>query len=227
MSETIFISRDIASNSDISQIAQKWNLEVIAHSLLHHNLIPFKEPEKGILFFYSKTAVQLFFQHLTKVARTDTDSFFKKYKAICFGPKTAAFCSSYCEVLHQGDSDAKDLTDYVNQLLEEQSITFVCGQSSLKSVHGALSHEHVKELIIYKTEQKTDSKLGAYKVALLTSPLNVAQFVASGGIAAHYIAIGQTTLSALKDRDIEGQCPAETTEEAMAELLEDILKASS
>lgn len=215
MSASIFVSRQLEATSPIQDIAIRHNLDITHQSLLAFDAVDFEVPDSKWLFFYSKTGVKYFSNYCS----------LSHYKVGCFGPATATYCMKYGHVTFECDADTKQAVLKVIEHIGDELITFVVGSRSLRSVQKALpSKAHHKETIVYNQRKIKKNDLGSYDIAILTSPMNVESFMESNGNAKKYIAIGETTATALRKRSFTPMVSVTPSEDGIAHTLDSILK---
>lgn len=217
MSRTLFISRYLNSDSYFHSLAEKYFLEITELELLDFQAIEFESPNSEYLFFYSRKAIDFFI----KIADL------KGYKVAVFGASTGEylFRKTGRKADFTGETSGRETARQFRKLYANESVCFVIGKQSLRSVHGLFpAKSNWTELCVYSQESKSHVQLKEFDMAVLTSPLNAEAFLKNGGKAVNYFAIGRSTQRALKLKSIISEIPEESSERALALLVEEYLK---
>ena len=215
MSASIFISRRLEPTSPIIDIVRQRRLKITDRSLLTFEAVDFEAPDTKWLFFYSKTGVKYFSNYCS----------LSHYQIGCYGPATATYCMKFHDVRFQCDASIKSGIIKVEELVGAETLTFVVGKQSLRSLQKVLPpHVHQQEVIVYDQSKKQINSLGAYDIAILTSPMNVESFFENEGKASRYIAIGDTTAATLRNHQVKPIVSIRPSEDGMAETLDSALK---
>lgn len=219
--KSVFISRDLESNSPFKQLLGASGFKVEGQSLVQFSPIPFKDiPPANWLFFYSKKAVHFFFEGLKKISNTDLSAF----QLAAFGSGTAQLIQSLgytSEFI--GDGKPETTAAAFLATAKNQKTLFIRAENSRQSVQKLLTGKiNMKDLIVYKNEMKTDFTIETSDYLVFTSPLNVQAYRKKYNIKSkqEVVAIGQTTAQALKIAGWQNiLIAAQPTEEALAQTI--------
>lgn len=187
---SIFISRELDSNSELNEFSASISAYLDDFSLIEFTQIPFIPPRERWLFFYSKSGVRYFFNQI------ESEFDITKYKFASFGPSTGKYLESRIgkSISFCGNTDTNEVTSSLVELIGMDSICFVVGKQSLRSVQSILPKTiSSSEIIVYNNQPLTNVELRQYDIAIITSPMNASTFLKQGGRAEHYISIGSTT----------------------------------
>lgn len=192
---------------------------LLAQELMTFDFVPFSSPNTQWLFFYSKKGVEYFLQQ----------SNFQGFKLAAFAPKTAKFIreKTNCDLDFVGDGKAENTASMFVELVKEDSVCFVIGRNSLRSVQGQFKDRHSwTELIVYDQKIKKDLKLAHYDLAILTSPMNVQAFIENMGTSTHFFSIGLSTYQELKGNNLDSLIADRASEESLCLLVEEFLSGN-
>jgi len=213
---TVFVSRDLDSNSDLYNLLKEIKADFYATSLIDFTPVSFTIPATEWLFFYSKTAVRHFFQSIENKVELDN------YKFAAFGKSTGKLLEEKIgkHLNFYGVAQKEPVAISLTESIGDQSICFVVGKQSLRSVQSLLpKHIQQSEIIVYNNEGNKSIELKKYDIAVITSPLNAFTFLSSGGSADHFISIGQTTSNALASKNITSIIAPTPSEEGLSQSL--------
>ncbi len=218
----LFISRPIETNSPINYLVNK-QITVISKSLIDISPVTVSQAEEDWIFFYSKKAISFYFEQGHKIQ--------PHQRVACFGESTALhFEKLYqqtAEFIGTGDESATLALWQIKAV--SGSICFMRGELSRRALIEELKdHHHISEKIIYQQQLKKVKLDQDYDLAIMTSPLNVQNFLANGGKADHYISIGATTATELLKYGISSKISSAPNEKAILEaVLEELDLAAS
>lgn len=213
--KTVFISRTLSEQSPIRTLLEAEKKTFHDESLIDFSPILFELPKTEWLFFYSKSGVKFFFEQYPLAVH-------KNFKIGCFGPSTASYCKEHHKVTFHGNSEKETCLKLIQEHVEENDITFICGRHSLRSVQ-SLSEQVFQETIVYDHSIRERRALGSYHIAILTSPMNVASFIRNEGHADKYISIGSTTAETMVKSNLSPLIAPYPSEEGIAQLLKEHL----
>ena len=220
--KTLFISRSLAKDSPIALFAENRKYLVHDQSLLELTALPFPEvlPPTDWIFFYSKQAVNFFFDGLAK-ANFQLD---EKVKWACIGPGSAKALMKFIpEIDFVGEGQVDEVAKAFSHYAINQKVFFPRAVHSKKSIQQYLEGKiEVLDLPIYKNEPLTDFIVPTADVLIFTSPLNVQTYLQKYTITSQQIciAIGTTTKAFLEAQGISKVLlPAYPAEEAIADLI--------
>lgn len=194
--KTVFISREVGAESTFRQMLEKAGMKVYGHSLIRFEPVLFDElPEADWIFFYSRKAVQFFFNGLEK-ARLQLPA---NVKLAAIGAGTATELPRAADFVGNGKPDEVAAAFLAKAM--HKRVLFPHAEHSRKSVQQLLDDRITSiDLVVYRNEAKKDLNLPKAEVLVFTSPLNVqAYFLTRKQEAAQIVvAIGQTTRRALE-----------------------------
>jgi uroporphyrinogen-III synthase len=215
---SIFISRNIAENSLFSSKLKEHNIETKGFSLLKLTALPFEEiPKSDWIFFYSKNAVQFFFEEIKnkKIPIPNV-----KWAAIGkISAQEVARSTNHIDFI--GNGNPIETAQNFQLLAQNNHVLFPCALHSRHSIQAFLQNDIVGiNLPIYKNETAENILKLAEDLLIFTSPMNAEAYFSKFTLENHQttLAIGQTTAATL--RKMTGQEPIiaeETTENALAE----------
>lgn len=218
---TIFVSRPLESNSNIKIYLKSIHVEFEAISLIDFSQTPFLLPNTDWLFFYSKSGVRFFFDQLNQ--KIDLSI----YKYASFGVSTGKYLEKQIgrALDYSGNSNATQVAEALTKKSKKETICFVVGENSLRSIQSLLPVEiNKKEIVVYKNQPRTTLELHHFDIAIITSPMNATTFLKSGGSADHYISIGNTTSEVLKSLNINSSIAKSPSEIGITESLKGLYK---
>ncbi len=220
----IFVSRTLEEAGVLSDFLRHIDAVVSAHSLIDFSPMPFQFPSTQWLFFYSKKGVEYV---IDQGGNTDI---IKRYSIATFGASTAYYITNQydLDVSYTGSSNAAIVATEINEIIRTETMCFVCGSKSLRSVQQELADDkNICEITVYDSQPRTDQSLSHYDIAILTSPMNVRTFVVMGGSADRYLAIGSTTQKALNAYNINSEKAHVASEEGLVHALKLMIKRPS
>lgn len=177
-------------NSPLLQYLESQGLSYEAQSMILFHKEQFDLPDTDWLFFYSQKGVENFMHQLQPTFDLDN------YKFAFFGDRTASFAELQYGIKANfiGNSITEEVGLRFKETINNDTVTFVCGKLSLRSVQKFLENKiPQKEIIVYSQELRTDIRPMHYDIGVFTSPLNVKGFYENGGSVDMNIAIGTTT----------------------------------
>jgi len=192
---SVFISRKLLPDSRLRAYLESEGIEFNSQSLIEFSSVAFELPNTDWIFFYSQKGVEYFLQQMEDL------TMISNYKVGIFGSRTAKyfFSKTSKEVDFIGNAIAKDVSVEFRSELKSESVCFICGEKSLRSVQKSWGNSaKSEEVIVYSQSIKSTETLKEYDIAVMTSPLNVRGFIDNSGQARHYIAIGRTTAGSLE-----------------------------
>ena len=214
----VFVSRSLSQNSPLLVNTAALQIQWTYQSLIDFRKIDFKLPESDWLFFYSAKGVEFFHSGLT----SEELHSIRNRKFGCYGPATAntfkeifGFSTDY---VGTGNA-ARDVDEFI-RVTDNKKIVFIQAKNSKNAIQKLLTEEtQYTSLEVYENSGRKSVQLGNFDFAILTSPLNAQTFHTSGGRAEYYIAIGDTTASAIRElTDADVHIANEPSELAMADL---------
>ena len=199
MKRQLFISKNINEIEQLINFAQEKNIELIAHSFLQFEAIPFKiKSSYNAIFFGSPRAVDFFL----KQEIVDPSVFIG-----CVGEITAqaliekGYIPNYIGKLA---GDTSKIALEFKELVGDRTILFPQSSISNRSIASVFPEEQIKEISIYKTETypKTIPSCDCY---VFTSPSNVDGFLKENQFpsTAKIIAWGKTTEKYLIEKGLK------------------------
>ncbi len=196
----IFITRDINAHTSIFyKELTKFNFEVSGQSLIRLSLIPFKHiPVTDWIFFYSKNAIQFFFDHI-QTQQISFHSSTRKWATIGEGSaKKLLKFGIKADFIGNGEPNitAKSFL----QIAENQHVLFPRAKQSKQSIQALLQKNiYVHDLIIYNNQPQKMTTQRFDDILVFTSPMNVTTYFNAYPKLPHQqlIAIGNTTAKAL------------------------------
>lgn len=195
MKASVFISRDLTTDSIFLKKLSNDSFNIHGESLIQFTPVPFSNVSNiDWIFFYSKNAVHFFF------AQTDKKYTTVKYAAM--GQRTAHVLSQYVEkVDFIGNGQPTITATAFLSLAKDKRILFPRAKNSRKSVQLLLRSDIEEvDLVVYDNRVKKDFTLMDYNILVFTSPMNVQAFFAKKTYNDQQIvvAIGRTTANALQ-----------------------------
>lgn len=171
MSKKIFISKPITEVKELQQFCDEKGFELIAHSFLNFEAIPFNiDYEYDVIFFSSKRGVEFFLKQST---------FSNNTKIACVGEGTAnelrkhGFEPSFIgEKSGEIESVAADFKSW----LGSKKVVFAQAKDSNRSISIVLNKHQYQEVSVYKTIIHS-KKIEPCEIYAFTSPSNVDGFL--------------------------------------------------
>lgn len=170
MSKSIFISRDINTNSTLYSFCNNHSIELISKSLLKFHSIDFEIKERNyqIIFFNSPRCV---------------DYFLSRYKVTheqfaCIGISTADHLKKFGVSSHfigEKSSSPEHVFEQFSKWIKKKKVLMPHGVSSLLSIRSFIPESQLKLIEVYKTELVL-SKIKSCDVYIFSSPSNVEAF---------------------------------------------------
>lgn len=216
----LFISKDIKSIGQLSRYAAEHKIDLIAHSFLSFNAIPFNiEKEYDIIFFNSPRAVDYFLLQETILPGT---------KIACIGTSTKLqLVNRGYKVDFTGESSdpliiAKEFADWVG----DDIVLVPHSTISKHSVLTYLDSEQVVSVPVYET-QISSKEIEPCDIYIFSSPSNAEGFLCSNILqpSSTIIAYGTSTQDYLKEHGIVSIVPDRSTLESIIELLSNLSQA--
>ncbi len=190
-SKTVFISRQLSSDSYFARALKHRNFAVHAHSLVAFASIPFDQiPATDWVFFSSQHGVRFFFEQ--NPVLNDAVQF------AAIGGATAQAIRQYkkeCSFEGEG-ADTVQIATRFGELAHGKRVLFPMGDNGLQTVQKILGHAIESEnLLVYKNQEKEEFELPQCQILVFTSPLNVRAYCRHYHLkeAEKIIAIGNTT----------------------------------
>ncbi len=218
-SDSIFISRELHSDSPFNTLRSRWN--IVDCSLLQFETIHFGElPLSDWIFFYSQKGVFHFFDQTSKhdiVGR----------KIAAFGPKTAHALMEFEVSVHFIGTGYADQTAPAFLLLAKgESVIFPRAKTSRKSMQKSLGQTiEAIDLVVYDNKPKEGIMIKPCDILIFTSPLNAKTYFKYHQKleTQKVIAIGKTTATTINELGIrQVLVPDQPNEEALLKLVEQI-----
>lgn len=218
---TIFISREISSDSIFKVMLEPAGYEIIGQSLIDFSPVPFDTiPQTDWLFFYSKRGVQFFFEQLK-------DQLDTTIRIATIGPATAKRVEQYhykVDFIGNGvpEATARDFIGIYNvENTRNQVVVFPQAKNSRRSIQKLLKREiRAIDLIVYDNRISEPVQIPYTDILVFTSPMNVLAYLKSNQIheSQKIVAIGLTTALFLKQKGLKAVHIANTpSEKSMAE----------
>ncbi len=192
---------------------EKKGFEVIGTSLIEYTALPFEEiPDVDWIFFYSKKGVESFLQGLRiPIAPT--------IQLAAMGAGTAGKLIKYgYHPTFTGTGLPNETAKLFQQYAASQKVLFPRASSSIQSIQTILKDKiEVHDLVVYANTPKEAFHLPTVSCLVFTSPLNVQTYFSQHKYEKQLvIAIGPTTLKALKELNVPCKMAKEPTEKALA-----------
>ncbi|MEL6277044.1 MAG: uroporphyrinogen-III synthase [Bacteroidota bacterium] len=218
----IFVSRYLAAESPLRKWATENDFALQAESLLHFEPIPFHLPAESFdwVFFYSPRAVEFFYANCGELM------FRSRLAAMGQGTANMLLKLGY-EVAFIGNGSPEEVAVAFGQVAENHKVLFPRAEQSRRSVERYLEGRiKAVDLIVYRNEAKSPQGLKPSEIVVLTSPLNVAAYLAvcPAEPQIKFFAIGPSTAEALAKNGILAPYPAQPNEWAMVRLLDQWLR---
>jgi uroporphyrinogen-III synthase len=213
MSTKLFISKQINELDSLYNFVQEKEIELIAHSFLQFEALPFKiESSYDAIFFGSPRAVDFFLQQ----EKLDSSVFIG-----CVGEITAQSLQYKGYSPHYIGKSAGDTTKIgveFKEVVKDKKVLFPQSSISHRSIASLFPPDQIEEISIYKTA--TDPKsIPSCDYYIFTSPSNVDGFLIDNQFPsnAKIIAWGKTTERYLleKNQKVEHTLKNSTIEELM------------
>ncbi|MCP4441297.1 MAG: uroporphyrinogen-III synthase [Aureispira sp.] len=213
--KTIFISRQLSSDSVFLDSFNPAKFNVIGKSLIEFKPILFKEvPSSDWLFFYSKNGVKYFFEQIAKPNALP--------QLATIGTSTAQYLEEHYpfQVSFIGTGDPQSTATQFLKQAKGLDITFVQAMQSKQSVQLLLGKQiNSKSLIVYKNSPIKDIKNPDADILVFTSPMNAEIYFQHFPYVEtlEIVAIGKSTAKTLKKLGIRNYLIADApNEEALA-----------
>ncbi len=200
MKHTVFITRNLNTDSIFFYELTEVGFEVFGESLIKFELIPFDNfPKTDWIFFYSKNAVRYFENGLSE---NDKKFIFKNIKLATIGEGTAKITKEIlkkCDFI--GDGNPKFTSESFLKIAKNQSVLFPRAENSRQSIQKLLTRKIQSfDFIVYKNQPRKDFELPDFEVLVFTSPMNVETYFNKKKLLDNQkiISIGETTSQVLK-----------------------------
>ncbi len=200
MIKSVFISRNLGTNSSFKTTLEASGFSVDGMSLVDFSVAPFHfVPKTDWIFFCSKKGVDFFLKYLTN-SKTQID--FSCVKVGTMGEGTANILQKQKITPHFIGSGNPDTT--ASQFLEQargNTVLFLRALNSKQSIERKLIHQiKCYSLVVYINIPKTDCRMLSQQLLVFTSPLNVEAYFNKHRAKPHQkiVAIGETTAAALR-----------------------------
>jgi len=220
---SLFISRALEEDSVIRQFAKENNWSIVAESMIEIQTVLFPQiPKADWVFFYSKNAVQAFFQGLQHLGEK------WETKIGVIGPGTLQALKPFGKSADfAGNGDPKQVAEAFAVLCEGQKVLFPRAQQSRKSIQTLLEDIiDVLDLVVYTNTPKVAIDIPETTYLLFTSPQNAQRYFMEypDRIDQTMIAIGATTGQALIDLGVQQvHIATQASEHGMLEMLQFVL----
>ena len=219
MTKHILITREVGKDSPFQRLSEL-DTSLIATSFLTFKAIkPSYIPITQWYYFYSRTGVNMAANHHILSSRIN------KAKIGVFGPATAVYFEQVFGKSPDlvGNGKIGEHIDLVREVITTQTMTFVQGTASRRSIQRQLTPDlSVEEVHLYSSEYNSIALKTQPDIILFTSPLNADSYYSQYDYSdkQHIISIGKTTHDHLVDRfGISSAYPNEPTEQGMLDLL--------
>ena len=197
MSTKIFISKSITEIDNLLDFAQEKEIELIAHSFLQFEAIPFHiESTYEAIFFGSPRAVDFFLEQ----EKLDSSVFIG-----CVGEITAKSLQDkgYTpNFIGKSSGDTSKIGLEFKELVQDKKVLFPQSSISHRSIASLFPPDQIEEISIYKTTTYPKS-IPICDYYIFTSPSNVDGFLIENQfpLVAKIIAWGKTTCSYLLEKN--------------------------
>ena len=217
--QTVFITRDLTSDSPLLSWASERDITIIHQSLLRFEPIRFRVPPRAeVWFFYSSRAVEFSIDGLDKVDRMP--------RLAAMGAGTAAALEQRgfpVDFVGQGDpwEVARQFAEYVTS----GTVFFPRARQSRRSVQRLLPDQvRVLDAICYDNVAVADPAAVLADAYVFTSPLNVTAYLGAHQLpqGARVVAIGPSTGEALRARRVAYVEAAEPSELGLCAVLKEM-----
>ncbi|MEN0003036.1 MAG: uroporphyrinogen-III synthase [Bacteroidota bacterium] len=217
---SVFITRQLEADSPFYSILKSEGFDVHGTSFIHFTVVPFtKIPVADYFFFYSKTGVRYFFEHLREMGwGTPTPM-----RWAAMGNGTAKMLTQY-QITPNFIGNGKPTQVAASFLATAKNlqVCFVRAEQSKNSIQRLIQDQvATTDLIVYRNEPKRVKEVPVVDYIVFTSPMNVAAFFEQGHTTeAVIVAIGNTTATALKRYTAqEILLPEEASESSLAKAI--------
>jgi len=194
----VFISRHLETKrSPFYQKLQQFGIQAKGQSMIEFSPVTFKTvPYSHWIFFYSKTAIAYFFEHLPPHFNKNI------IKWATIGAASAVYLRQYgiqADFVGCGEpiATAKAFLD----VAENKKVLFPRALHSKKSIQELLDGDiKVIDFIVYNNRKRQQISKQLEEILVFTSPMNVQAYFAQHSILPYQqlIAIGNTTAKALR-----------------------------
>ena len=200
MISSVFITKEVDNESELTQWCNDNNIKLVNKSFLHFesltsSVLPFGE----VYFFTSKRAVYFFLsQHkipdevqIACVGQSTANEFLKRGIPVDFIGKSAG----------NPEQVAKELSNFIGQ----KSIVFMGALVGSDAIYNQIKTSNKRKYPIYKTIITPELITEVYDCYVFTSPSNLNGFLESNSLPTHVkvIAWGKTTEKALLNNNIK------------------------
>jgi uroporphyrinogen-III synthase len=210
MISSVFITKEVDDESELSQWCNDNNIRLVSKSFLHFESLTFSElPSGDVYFFTSKRAVSFFLsQH--KIP--------DEVQIACVGQSTAnEFLKRGIYVDFIGKSSgnpmiiAKELSNFIGQ----KSIIFIGALEGSDAIYSQLNSNSKRKYPVYKTIIIPESVNDKFDYYVFTSPSNLKGFLELNSLPtnSNVIAWGKTTEKALKAKGLNPYITLENSSE--------------
>lgn len=197
MSTKLFISKNVNEIEQLINFAQEKDIELLAHSFLQFEAIPFKiESSYDAIFFGSPRAVDFFLQQ----EKLDSSVFIG-----CVGEITAQSLQDKGYTPHFIGKSAGDTSKIgleFKEVVQDKKVLFPQSSISHRSIASLFPPDQKEEISIYKTVTYPKS-IPSCDYYVFTSPSNVDGFLIENQfpVDAKIIAWGKTTCNYLLEKN--------------------------
>jgi len=213
----IFISRQLASDSPIRNVAQEHYIK--DQSLIHFSPLEFEPPEADWVFFYSRNGVRFFFEN--------TNLELYPYRYACMSNGTAEELSKYIlDISFVGNGKPEEVAKlFQNARKEHEPVCFIRANNSVDSVHNLLKSDNTFSIPVYDNQPIEVIPVDDFDILIFTSPMNaVAWFSKNDYADQEIIVIGSTTKKAvLRYVSREMLVANEPSEDGISRLLSELV----
>jgi uroporphyrinogen-III synthase len=216
--KTVFISRDLGTDSPFREQLEEQGWQVTGQSLICFEAVSFDWPREAVwIFFTSRKGVAFFWDGIGGDLRS-----LRGYRIACMGKGTAAECfdrGMNPDFIGNGRPEA--VAYALAQLVEGSKVLFPIAERSLRSVQSIWKDDvRQEDLIVYRQKPKQKLEPFSASIYVLTSPLNC-RILLERKLAdrnAIFVAIGNTTAKALAGYGItQIRVAREASEKGLAE----------
>ena len=202
--KTVFISRNLSTESVFLQKLTSEGFKVYGESLIHFEAIPFDNlPKTDWLFFSSKNAVHFFVEGIQNFRELFS---IQKFKIAGIGKATSkALKNAFGRCDFTGDGKPENVAKAFLAVAENQTVLFPGAKNSRRSIQEILKDQiEAVDLEIYNNQPRTGFELRDFDVLVFTSPMNVVAYFLNKELFdfQEVIAIGETTGAALTTHGI-------------------------
>lgn len=200
MISSVFITKEVDNESELTKWCNKSNIKLVNKSFLHFeslnsSVLPFGE----VYFFTSKRAVSFFLSQqkvpdevqIACVGQSTANEFLKRGIPVDFIGKSSG----------NPEQIAKELSNFIDQ----KSIVFIGAFEGSDTIYSQLDSNSKRKYTIYKTIIISETVNEKFDYYVFTSPSNLKGFLESNSLPtnSNVIAWGKTTEKAMLEKNIK------------------------